>query len=372
MRSGDVLSRRAINRATLARQLLLDCAPLRPLDAIEHLGGMQSQAPRAPFVGLWTRLAGFDHAQLSELITSRQAVRTVLMRRTLHLVSARDCLRLCPLVTPVLESGLWTSRFGRSLRGIDVDSLLVAGRALLDERPHTRAQLARALAQRWPDRDPESLAYGVSYLVPLVQVPPRGTWTGTGQAAWLTVASWLGQEPGEPLPVEELLLRYLRAFGPATVRDAQVWCGLTRLGEVADRLGSRLRRFGDEDGRELLDLPEAPRPDPDVAAPPRFLPEYDNLLLSHADRSRIVPDGVQVPLYAGNGGSRGELLVGGTWRANWAITRRDGVATLTIEPFDRLAKRDVAAVSGEGTRLLAFAAADAESHDVRILNRQPD
>jgi Winged helix DNA-binding domain len=165
------------------------------------------------------------------------------------------------------------------------------------------------------------------------------------------------------MSADELLLRYLGAFGPATAMDAQAWCGLTRLGEVAERLGRRLLRFRDPNGRELLDLPEAPRPDPDTPASPRFLPEYDNLLLSHADRSRVVPNGRMVPLYPGNGGTRGELLVDGTWAANWAITRADGTATLTVEPFSRLPHR--AAVSAEGLRLLAFVAPGA-AHDVRV------
>ena len=364
-----LLSRRAVNRATLDRQLLLRRADMTGIDAIEHLVGMQAQAPRAPFVGLWCRLAGFGHDELSQLIMSRQAVRASLMRATIHLVSARDCLRLRPLVQPVLASGFSASPFARNLNGVDLDVVLAAGRALLEERPRTRTELARELTGRWPDRDAESLAYTVSYLVPLVQVPPRGTWTGSGQAKFATVETWLGPRtsaPRSPGSLDELMLRYLGAFGPASVMDVQAWCGLTRLGEVAERLGPRLRRFRDESGRELLDLPDAPRPDPDTPAPPRFLPEYDNLLLSHSDRSRVVVDGRVVPLYPGNGGVRGELLVGGFWRANWAISRGDGTATLTVEPFGPLSKRDSAAVTREGLRLLAFAVDGADAHDVRI------
>ena len=362
-----LLSRRAVNRATLDRQLLLRRADMTGIDAIEHLVGMQAQAPRAPFVGLWCRLAGFGHDELSQLIMSRQAVRASLMRATIHLVSARDCLRLRPLVQPVLASGFSASPFARNLNGVDLDAVLAAGRALLEERPRTRTELARELTGRWPDRDAESLAYTVSYLVPLVQVPPRGTWTGSGQAKFTTVETWLRTSaPRSPGSLDELMLRYLGAFGPASVMDVQAWCGLTRLGEVAERLGPRLRRFRDESGRELLDLPDAPRPDPDTPAPPRFLPEYDNLLLSHSDRSRVVVDGRVVPLYPGNGGVRGELLVGGFWRANWAISRGDGTATLTVEPFGPLSKRDSAAVTREGLRLLAFAVDGADAHDVRI------
>src|SRR5262249_16849479 len=147
------------------------------------------------------------------------------------------------------------------------------GQALLDERPLTRVELGRELTRHWPDADEEALAYAVSYLVPLVQVPPRGTWTGARTVVHRTAPAWLGVAASEPMSVDELLVRYLGAFGPAAVMDAQAWCGLTRLGEVAERLGRRLRRFRDPDGRELLDLPEAPRPDPDHAPPPPVLPD---------------------------------------------------------------------------------------------------
>jgi len=362
----EVLSQRAINRATLDRQLLLRRAELPAAAAIEHLVGMQAQAPRAPFVGLWTRLVDFGPTELDELIESRQAVRTALMRCTLHLVTARDCLALRPILHPVLERGYWASPFGRNVKGMDVEALLDAGRALLAEQPRTRVELGRELVTRWPDRAAEALAYTVSYLEPLVQIPPRGTWTGGGQATWTTVDTWLNGSSAPVLSVDDLLLRYLGAFGPATVMDAQAWCGLTRLGEVAARLGSRLRRFRDVDGRELLDLPSAPRPDLNTPAPPRFLPEYDNLLLSHADRSRVVPDGQPVPLWPGHGGTRGELLVDGRWVANWALDRGRDSATLAIEPFARLARRDVAEVSAEGATLMQWAAPGL-TPDVRVL-----
>jgi hypothetical protein len=360
----DVLSRRAINRATLDRQLLLRRASRPAAEAIEHLVGMQAQAPRAPFVGLWTRLVDFDPAELDGLMDSRQAVRTSLLRATVHLVTARDCLAMRTTLRPVLDRAHFAGPFRRNIADVDLDELVAAGQALLDEAPRTRAELGQLLAARWPGRDPASLAHAVGFLVPQVQVPPRGTWTGGGTVRWASTASWLGADGAAVLSVDELLLRYLGAFGPATAMDAQAWCGLTRLGEVADRLGDRLRRFRDEDGRELLDLPDAPRPDPDTPAPPRFLPEYDNLLLSHADRSRVVPDGRGVPLWPGHGGTRGELLVDGRWAANWVIGRADGTATLTIEPFARLVHRD--AVAAEGAALLAWAAPGL-TPDVQVL-----
>jgi len=359
-----VLSARALNRATLARQLLLRRAGMTALTAIDHLAGLQAQAPDAPYVGLWARLAGFRTGELAELLTSRQVVRVHLMRATLHLVSARDCLAWRPLVQVVSERGFAAQQFARNLAGLDLGAVVAAGRALLDQRPRTRAELGRLLAARWPGHDPASLAYAVSYHVPSVQVPPRGVWRAGGPAAMAPAESWLGRPLGPGAPREELVLRYLAGFGPASVADMQTWSGLTRLGEVAERLRPRLRAFRDQAGTELYDLPDAPRPDPDTPAPPRFLPEYDNLLLSHADRTRIIPDHRPVPLPPGSGGRTGTLLADGFFRATWRITRHGHGAILHIDPFGPLPEPD--AITAEGQRLLAFAAADATSHDIQF------
>ena len=359
-----VLSARALNRATLARQFLLRRQGMTALEAIESLVGLQAQAPDAPYVGLWSRLEPFAPAELAQLLTSRQVVRGPLMRATLHLVSAADCAALRPLVQVVLERAFASQRFARNLDGLDMGTVLSAGREILDEGPRTRAELGRLLAARWPGRDPVSLGYAVSYLLPVVQVPPRGVWGASAPPKLAPAESWLGQVLGEGAPVTSLVLRYLAAFGPATVADVQAWSGLTRLAEVTDELRPQLLAFRDEDGRELFDLPDAPRPDPETPAPPRFLPEYDNVLLSHADRRRLIPDGHPVPLPPGNGARCGTLLADGLFSATWRITRQAGAATLHVEPFGPLPDRDP--VAEEGTRLLEFAAADAGRHFVQF------
>src|SRR6266702_4217265 len=235
-RSATVLTQRALNRALLERQHLLRRRNASAAEEIEHLVGMQAQVPNSPYVGLWTRLEGFRPSELADLIGKRRAVRLGLLRNTIHLVTARDCLALYPLFPTTLERTLKTSPFGRNLVGMDMSSVVAAARVLLQDKPRTFSELGKLLQQRWPDRDPTSLAYVIRHLVPIVQVPPRGIWGKSGQPTWTSAEHWLGRPPAAKPSLEKLVRRYLGAFGPASIADVSAWSGLTGLRDIVERL----------------------------------------------------------------------------------------------------------------------------------------
>ncbi len=367
----EVLSRRALNRALLERQRLLRRVPAPVIETIEHLVGMQAQAPFPPYFGLLARLEGFRADDLAGLLLSRDVVRVALMRGTIHLVSARDGLALRPLIQPVLNRALATT-FGRQLAGADLPAVAAAGRALTAEQPRTFAELGGLLAQTWPGHPPGALAQAVRALVPLVQVPPRAVWGQAGQARHTPAETWLGCPLDEGASLAVMVRRYLAAFGPATVLDVQAWSGLTRLREVIEPMRPRLRTFRDPSGRELFDLPEAPRPDPGTPAPARLVPEYDNLILAHDDRTRVMSEENRKCLFSLLNVFPGTVLVDGFVGGMWRLSRsRDAVtgdaATLTVELFgDRVPARDRDEITAEATRVLAFAAPRAASREVRF------
>lgn len=347
-----VLTRRELNRALLQRQQLLRRAPGPAAELIERLVGLQAQAPLAAYVALWSRLEDFDPAELSALMTDRRAVRASLMRATIHLVTAADCLLLWRLVHPVAERGL-KGAFGKRLAGADIDAVVAFGTELLSREPYSRSRLAELLGERWPDQDATAMAYAVSYLTATVQVTPRGVWGATGPAALQTIESWLGRSPVADPSIDALVLRYLAAFGPATVADVQMWSGLTRLREVLERLRPGLRVYADEDGRELFDVPDGPLPDADTPAPVRLLPEYDNLLLSHADRRRVNPAGRPVPLPPGNGAAMGTVLLDGDYAADWRH-HRGADASLRVITHGPVTAAGREAIEAEAGRLLGL------------------
>ncbi|WP_327673932.1 winged helix DNA-binding domain-containing protein [Kitasatospora sp. NBC_00458] len=356
MSGEEVLGRRALSRALLARQHLLTRTTATPAAMIRHLGGLQAQAaPQPPYLGLLARLDGFAPDALGELIEGRQVVRIALQRGTIHLVTAEDCRTLRPLLQPVLDQAL-RSNFGKWLTGLDLDALAAEARTLVEEEPRTFQRLGADLAATRPGRDPAALAQAARCLLPLVQVPPRGLWGRGGPAAHTTAEAWLGR-PLDPAPsLDDLALRYLAAFGPATAADLQKWCGLTRLAPVLKRLAPGLVTFRDEQGRLLYDLPDAPRPDPDTPAPVRLIAPFDNLLLSHADRTRVLPEEYRKRVMTQNGIVFGSLLVDGLVAGAWELSEeRGGGWAVTVRPFAPTARADRRAAGEEAERVLAFA-----------------
>jgi hypothetical protein len=363
--SAPILSRRALNRTLLGRQLLLERVERSVPDVVEHLVGMQAQEPLDPYVGLWTRIAGFDPEELSALIAARGAVRMGLLRTTLHLATARDARTLYPVMADVLRRAFRSSPFAKQLVDVDMAALLEAARAALEEQPRTPTELGQALATSWPDRDPTSLAYAARFLLPLVQVPPRGLWKQTSRPMNTTAEAWLGAPLETSTAADDAVLRYLAAFGPATVADIRIWSWLTGLREVVERLRPRLRTYRDEAGRELFDIEDGLLVDPDLPAPVRFLPQYDNVFLSHDDRSRILVERMTIPDLIWRGG----VLVDGFVTGAWRIRRERRQATMTIELLATVTGAQRLEIEEEAARLFAFVAADAETRDVQIVDR---
>lgn len=352
----DRLDRRTLNRSTLARQLLLERARISTIDALEHLVGVQSQAPLAHYVALWSRIDSFDPVAAGAALERKELVRTHAMRATVHLFSRRDALQLRALMRPMLAARFASSPFPKLLPGVDLAAVCRAGRGIATEAPVGRVELGRRLSEQFPGVDEAALAYAVTYMEPMVQVPPRGVWGKRGPVRWQTFPGWLGAEADTAASIDEVVMRYLGAFGPASVADMRTWSGLPALREVADRLRPQLRVFLDDSGRELLDAPDAPRPDPGVPAPVRFLPEYDNVLLSHDDRTRVIRDRRPVPLPPGDGGRVGTVLVDGDFRATWELARRGDAASLIVRATPPLTRREQGDVQDEAGRLLEFLA----------------
>lgn len=367
----DRLDRRALNRALLARQLLLERVDRPPAEVVEHLVALQAQETTDPYVALWSRLAGFDPLALSDILAGRQVVRGQFLRATIHLVTARDALMMRPILEPVLRRHMTpTSLFGRRLveAGVDVAEVVAAGSELLEAEPRTRAELQKLLGERWPHADGTALAQAVTYLLPVVQVPPRGLWRRSGQARWAPLESWLGEPIVADASASDLVLRYLAAFGPATAADVREWSGLPGAAEVLGRLRPRLRTFRDDNGRELLDVADGVLPDPASPAPVRFLPVYDNVTLAHADRSRIVDDRHRKRLLTLDIISFGSILVDGFGRAIWRVERDRAkqAAVLDVALLEDLDGTDIDEIGSEAERLLAFLEPDASLRDVRI------
>lgn len=362
----ETLTRQALNRALLARQMLLARESIPALDAIERLVGLQAQEARPPFVGLWSRLDGFERGHLLDLLHGRQVVRATLMRATLHLMSARDYLPLRGALRPLLAAAL-SSVLGDRAVGLDVPAIVAAARPVLAERPRTFTELRAALVEAFPETpDERAMGYALRTHHPLVAVPDDSAWGYRADPRFTDAEAWLGHSvaAGEaPVP---LVLRYLAAFGPASAADVQAWSGLKGLKPVLDALRPELVTFRDERKRELFDLPDAPRPPAATPAPARFVAAYDNLILAHADRTRIIADAHRPLVVSRNLRVAPTFLVDGFVAGTWAAARARAAATLTVSPFAPLPPGPQADLTEEAERLVRFLEPDAATFDVRF------
>lgn len=346
--SGMKLSLRALNRATLARQMLLHRERIAPIEAIARLAGMQAQIPKPPFIGLWTRLDDFAADDLRTLIAKKKVVRATLMRGTIHLVTTEDFLAWRMPIQPVLDGGA-TAIAGRQ----DIAKLTAAGRAFFDEQPRTFDALRKHLAERF-DGNERLMAYVVRMHLPLVLVPDASPWSWAGNASFAVAETFLGKRVAKSMDARALALRYLAAFGPATAADFQTWSGLRTAKAVIEELRPQLATFeGEKKKTELFDLPDAPRPDDDTPAPVRFLPEFDNLLLAHADRSRIVSEEHRKRIATNNLRIVGTFLVDGLVAGTWSAPKKKG-QKLELDPFVKLDRATKKALDEEASALAAF------------------
>jgi len=352
------LGKRALNRATLARQMLLKREKAKPAAVVERLAGMQAQVPKPPFIGLWTRIENLKRDDVKRAIEKRELVRGTMMRATLHLMSRRDYIAFRAPLQPMLTKGM--SAVLRNRADFDLDTVLRDSRAFFDHEPRTFDELRKHLLQLHPKFDERAMGYGVRMHLPLLMVPDNSTWSWPANSKFAVAETWLDEPIAPDQRPHDLVLRYLAAFGPATVSDFQNWSGLASVRSVFDELRPKLVTFRDDRKRELFVLPKAPRPDESTEAPLRFLPEYDNILLGHDDRSRIVADEHRKRIFTPNLRILSAFLVDGFVAGAWSIERKKKSATLKIEPFVKLTKKVRDQLEEEGDALLRFAEADAE------------
>ncbi len=356
-----VLSLRQLNRALLARQFLLQRSSLDSLAAIESLIALQSQIPNPPYVGLWTRLERFAKRDLTSLLESRQVARAPWIRSTLHLVSAADHQRFQAVIQPALARGL-RSFFGARAKDLDIDRLIAIAKPFLEAETPAIGALRDKLQAHLPDQDKQAMAYAVRSFLPLAQVPPSGTWGVGTRATYTTAESWLGSP--DPLDLAALFRRYLTAFGPASVIDFQTWSGMTRLKPQLATALKDLVMYQDGNGQTLYDLPNLPLAQADAPAPIRFLPEYDNILIAHKDRRRILPEAQRKKVFVSAGRVLGSVLVDGFVSGIWKVRRDKPHARLLVSLFEPQAADALAAIEAEGLSLLRFIEDDADHYHI--------
>jgi len=346
---------RELNRATLARQLLLERERVSVTEAVDRLGALQAQEPRPPFIALWSRLEGFERDDLRGALRKGHVVRAMLMRATLHLVSRKQYPVLRPTLDEAMTRAMTGALKGRD-EGLDLDKVLPAAEKLLAKQPRTFNALRADLSKRFPKVNERALGYAVRTQLPLTMVPTDDAWAFPRDTQFALAGVKLRRPD-----LEKLVLFHLAAFGPASVADVQRWSGVQGLKPVLDALRDDLVTFK-AGKRELFDLPDAPRPGEDAAAPPRFLADFDSLVLAHDDRTRIIADEHKPKIASRNLRIPAMVLWDGFAAGTWKIERKRGVATLTVTPFARLPRGAATSMEPEALGLLAFAEPEAKSH----------
>ncbi|MEP7090496.1 MAG: winged helix DNA-binding domain-containing protein [Nocardioidaceae bacterium] len=350
----DTLSHRVLNRTLLQRQHLLTRATLSPADEIEHLLGLQAQEALPPYVSLWSRLRDLDPTVVSAALERRTAVRLLLMRGTIHLVSPRDALLLRALVQPQLDRQAGTGQDSRRAAEVDRDDLRRAVATALADGPVPFAVLGELLGGTFPGVPETALAQRARCEVPLVQVPPRGLWQRSGGVVVDLLQSWVADEPVPDPDPAEVVRRYLCAYGPASAADVTTWSGITGMRAVLRSLEDELVPYRDERGRALVDLAGVPLAEAETPAPVRLLGRYDNLWLSHADRDRVTPDREKRGRWMGsNGGLGATVFVDGALEGLW---RRTPSGRVDVELFRRLTGGERADLDTELDALETFLA----------------
>jgi hypothetical protein len=361
----ETLTRKALNRALLARQMLLARNEISATAAIEHLVGLQAQQARPPFVGLWSRISGFERDDLRSLVESRQVIRATLMRCTLHLMSRRDYLVFRPMLQPALSTGM-RAVLGDRTQSFPWDALLTEAQRLFEERPRTFTDLRAELMTLFPAADERAMGYSVRTHLPLIVVPGEHEWGFRADTAFALAEEWRGRPLDSDDRPHALALRYLAAFGPASASDLQAWSGLRGITSVLNELRPQLQVFRDDRRRELFDLPGAPRPPEEMPVPARFVADFDNLILSHADRTRVIADEHRTVVITKNGQVLPTFLVDGFVAGTWKLSRVRKTALITVSPFAPLPSAARSELEAEGKTLARFLEPNAAQFDLRF------
>jgi len=365
-----MISLRELNRATLARQMLLERSGVTALEALERVAGLQAQEAKPPFIGLWTRLSTFDKADLLDIVRSREAVRVTAMRGTLHLMTTPDYIAFRPIMQPLLDAAIQSILKNRG-DGIDVDAFVEQARAYFVDRSATFNDLRAELEKTNPGIDIRAAAYAARLKLPLVLTPDGAPWGWTNDPQFTLASKWLGVDIPTPRTSgggspDAFILRYLGAFGPATVADFQTWSGLKGAKDAFEHLRPELVTFTGDKKREYFDLPDAPRPSEDTPAPVRYLPDFDNLMLGHNDRARVIKDEYRQRVATANLRTLATFLIDGITAGTWKTEIKKKTARLLLDPFEPLTKADVDALVDEGERLLRFIEPQANAYEVTI------